>query len=600
MSFPALRLSPRWFSRPLILGVAAPLMLLAATGFLSLQYWHAWQTASQSVEHSRYVIDTLDRLRANITDVAAEWRGYLSTPDSSHLKPYGVSDESVRREGEALQTLVADDRLQSRDAAALMLTVSTTLRAMDEIVTMARPSRLDAALAIFGSMDEIRSQIDRMVDHERVLLVDRLRRIDALERNKTLLIAAAVVVATVFAGAALVRARLETRRRQTATEENVHLQSGLEQREAKIRRLVDANIIGIFFWEFGGRIIEANDTFLRIVGCDREDLVSGRLRWTDLTPPERRDRSAQAVDELKMAESLPPYEREYLRKDGTRVPVLTGSAVFDERRDQGVAFVLDLTERKRAEAEARESERRVREMQMEVAHANRVATMGQLTASIAHEVKQPIAAAVTNAEAALRWLGARPPNLEEIRQALDHIVKNANRASDVINRIRGIIKKTPSRKDRVDVNETIRGVIELTRVEAAKNGVSVQTALGKDLPLIEADRVQLQQVVLNLIVNAVQAMDSVEEGPRELWIATARAEHGVLVEVKDSGPGLPPANLEQLFAPFYTTKTDGLGMGLSICRSIIEAHGGRLSVTPNLPRGAIFYFTVPTYPDIAS
>jgi PAS domain S-box-containing protein len=378
--------------------------------------------------------------------------------------------------------------------------------------------------------------------------------------------------------------------------ENAHLYRDLEQREAKIRRLVDANIIGIFVWDFEGRISEANDTFLRMVGYDREDLVSGRVHWTDLTPPEWRDRSARAVEEVKMAGSLQPYEREYFRRDGSRVPVLIGSAAFDEQRDQGVAFVLDLTERKRAEAEARESERRYREMQMEVAHANRVATMGQLTASIAHEVNQPIAAAVTNAEAALRWLGARPPDLEEVRQALGRIVKDAHRAGDVIGRIHELIKKAPPRKDRVDINEAIREVIELTRGEAAKQGAAVQTAFGEGLPLIEGDRVQLQQVVLNLIVNAVQAMGAVAEGPRELSITTDRAEPGgVLVAVKDSGPGVAPANLAQLFAPFYTTKADGLGMGLSICRSIIEAHGGRLWAT-NLPRGAIFSFTVPAHP----
>jgi PAS domain S-box-containing protein len=383
--------------------------------------------------------------------------------------------------------------------------------------------------------------------------------------------------------------------------ENAHLYRDLEQREAKIRRLVDANIIGIFVWDFEGRISEANETFLRMVGYDREDLVSGRVRWTDLTPPEWRDRSARAVEEVKMAGSLQPYEREYFRKDGSRVPVLIGSAAFDERRDEGVAFVLDLTERKRAEAEARESERRYREMQMEVAHANRVATMGQLTASIAHEVNQPIAGAATNAEAALRWLGARPPDLEEVRQALDRIVKDTNRAGDVIGRIREIIKKAPSRKDRVDINEAIREMIELTRGEAAKNGASMRTALAEGLPLVEGDRVQLQQVVLNLILNAVQAMGAVAEGPRELFITTAQADpDGVLVAIKDSGPGLTPPSLEHLFAPFYTTKPGGLGMGLSISRSIVETHGGRLWATDNLPRGVIFHFTVPIHPDGAS
>jgi PAS domain S-box-containing protein len=383
--------------------------------------------------------------------------------------------------------------------------------------------------------------------------------------------------------------------------ESASLYRDLEQREAKIRRLVDANIIGIYLWELEGRIIEANDTFLRMVGYDREDLLAGRVSWADLTPPERRDLDARAVEGLRTAGRLPPVEKEYFRKDGSRVPVLIGSAAFDEQRDHGVAFVLDLSERKRAEADARESERHVREMQMEVAHANRVATMGQLTASIAHEVNQPIAAAATNAEAALRWLGARSPDLEEVRQAFGRIVKDAHRAGDVIGRIRELIKKAPPRKEGVDMNAAIGEVIELTRGEAAKNGASVQTALGEGLPLVEGDRVQLQQVVLNLIVNAVQAMGEVAEGPRELFITTAPAEpNGVLVVVKDSGPGLDPESLERLFDPFYTTKPGGLGMGLSICRSIIEAHGGRLWVTANLPRGAIFNFTVRIHSGSAS
>ena len=220
--------------------------------------------------------------------------------------------------------------------------------------------------------------------------------------------------------------------------------------------------------------------------------------------------------------------------------------------------------------------------------------MGQLTASIAHEVNQPIAAAVTNAEAALLWLGAPSPDLEEARQAIGRIVKDASRAGNVIGRIRALIKKAPTRKDRVDMNEAIREVIELTRNEAVKNGASVQTALAEGLPPIEGDRVQLLQVVLNLVVNAVQAMCAVAKGHRELLITSARAEpDGVLVTVKDSGPGLAPASLENLFAPFYTTKPGGLGMGLSICRSIIESHGGRIWVTANLPQGAIFQFTVP-------
>ena len=374
----------------------------------------------------------------------------------------------------------------------------------------------------------------------------------------------------------------------------------LREREARIRRLVDVNIIGIFIWDFDGRVLEANDAFLRIVGYDREELVAGRMRWTELTPAEWRGVDARIIEVNKINGRYPPYEKEFFRKDGSRVPVLIGGATFEEGGNQGVAFVLDLTERKRAEAEARESERRYREAQMQLAHANRVATMGQLTASIAHEVNQPIAATVANAQAALRWLVADPPNLTEVRQALALIVRDGGRSGAVVGRIRALIKKAPPRDERVEINEAIREVIEVTRSEATKCAVSVQTEVAVGLPPVRGDRVELQQVILNLILNAVEAMSETGEGPRDLLITTGKTESGdVLVAVRDSGTGLAPAMLKNLFEAFHTTKANGLGLGLSICRSIIEGHGGRLWASANAPRGAIFQFTLPARPDIA-
>jgi PAS domain S-box-containing protein len=377
--------------------------------------------------------------------------------------------------------------------------------------------------------------------------------------------------------------------------DNARLYREIQERESRIHRLVDANIIGMHIFNGDGVIVDANHSFLKTVGYDREDIVTGQLRFIDLTPPEWRDRSARAQAEMAMTGAVQPFEKEYFRRDGSRVPVLIGSAAFDEQRNQGVTFVLDLSERKRAEAEARESERRYRDAQMELAHANRVAVIGQLTASIAHEVSQPNTAVVASAQAALRWLDRQPPELDQAHQALVRVVQNGIRASEVIERIRDLIKKKPPRKDRLDINGILREVVELTRAEAATNCVSVQSEFSERLPTVVGDRVELQQVVVNLILNAIEAMSRTTESPRELLIRTAKAgSEGVLVAVVDSGPGLLPASLERLFEPFYTTKTDGLGIGLSICRSIIEAHGGRLWASANEPRGTVFQFTVPT------
>jgi PAS domain S-box-containing protein len=236
----------------------------------------------------------------------------------------------------------------------------------------------------------------------------------------------------------------------------------------------------------------------------------------------------------------------------------------------------------------------LREAQAELAHANRVATMGQLTASIAHEVNQPIAAAVTNAHTALRWLGAQPPDLEEARGAVGRIIENGRRAGDVVGRIRALIKKAPQRKDRFDLNEAVLDIISLTRSEVVRHDVSLQTGLATGLPALDGDRVQLQQVVLNLIVNAIEAMSALDEEVRELQISTERDASGsVLFTVRDSGQGLDPKNVDRVFDAFYTTKPNGMGLGLAICRSIIEAHGGRLWASANEPRGAIFQFTFP-------
>lgn len=236
----------------------------------------------------------------------------------------------------------------------------------------------------------------------------------------------------------------------------------------------------------------------------------------------------------------------------------------------------------------------LREAQAALAHVNRVATMGQLTASIAHEVNQPLAATITSAQAALRWLDASPPDLDEVRQALDSIVVSSARAGDVVGRIHALVRNAPPRKVKLNINDAVREVIALTRGEASKHGVSVQAQLAEGISPVEGDRVQLQQVALNLIINAVEATTGVDDGPREVLVSTMnRPAGGVIVSVQDSGPGLAPGAADCLFDAFYTTKPNGMGIGLSICRSIIESHGGSVSVAPNHPRGATFRFDVP-------
>jgi PAS domain S-box-containing protein len=515
--------------------------------------------------------------------------------------------------------------------------------------------------------------------------------------------------------------------------ENTRLYHELEEREAKIRRLVDANIVGIFIWNLEGQIIEANESFLRMVGFSREDLVSGRLRWTDLTPADWHHRDEQAIAELEATGVLQPFEKEYFRRDGDRVPVLIGAAFFEESKNEGVAFVLDLSERKRSEEALRRSEaylaqaqrlsqtgsfwwkvssgefiwsdeafrimgydrtvppsvelvfkrvhpediRVVQEMvsrtaregmnmdfqhrllmpdgsikdvhvvleavcldpenrefvgtvmdvtarkqaeeavskaQAELAHVTRVTTLGELTASIAHEINQPLAAMVTNANAGLRWLSRDSPDLAEANAAIRRIVRDGNRAGEIIGRIRALAKKAPPKKDWLDLNETIGEIVTMARSEVQRNRVSLQTKLANDLPLILGDKIQLQQVILNLLMNAIEAMSGVGEGARELLVSSEKVteihsesqqeEYGdrdvadiewthVLVAVRDSGPGLDPQLVDRLFDAFYTTKPQGLGMGLAISRSIIEAHRGRLWARANAPRGAAFQFTLP-------
>ena len=371
--------------------------------------------------------------------------------------------------------------------------------------------------------------------------------------------------------------------------ERMRAEQALRESEARFRKFVDHATDTFMLHNPDGIVLDVNRNACESLGYSRDELIG-------MTPfdfdADLNTVTWQRYGERLKAGDIVTFESRHRRKDGTLFPVEIRVREFCQGGPRlFISLSRDITERKRA-AEA------FRERQGELTHANRVATMGQLIASVAHEVSQPIAATLTNAQAALRWLSSQPPNLEEVRQTLDHIVNDAKRGGEVINQIRALIRKAPARKDSIDVNNTILDIIALTRREVLRHGVSLQTDLATGLPLIKGDRVELQQVILNLILNAVEAMSCLDEEARELRISTnTDTSNGVLFAAWDTGPGLDPSSGDRLFEAFYTTKPDGMGMGLAICRSIIETHGGRLWVTANEPRGAVFQFTLPSEQD---
>ena len=511
--------------------------------------------------------------------------------------------------------------------------------------------------------------------------------------------------------------KIQVAEREKAEAEVRQLASGLE---AKIRRLVEANVVGIVMWNLDGGITGANEAFLRMVQYNRDDLASGRVRWADLTPPEWRGHAEQAVADLKATGMFQPFEKEYFRKDGTRVPALLGGALFEGSRNEGVAFVLDLSEQKRAESALRRSEAflaegqhlgqigsfswrvatdeitwsaelyRIYELEIgapvtlelirsrvhpedvsliekmkmvgqeregghdfewqyrllmpdhsikymhavahatrdqdgqleyiasvqdvtarrlaeeardkarsELAHVARVMTLGTLTASIAHELNQPLSGIVTNASTCVRMLANDPPDVDGARETARRTIRDSNRASEVITRLRALFCKKDATTESVNLNDAALEVIALSLADLQKNGVILSPELADDLPLITGDRVQLQQVILNLVLNASDAMSGVDDRPRQLVIRTEREDDRARLTVQDVGVGIEPSGVDMVFEPFYTTKSGGMGIGLSVSRSIIERHHGRLWATLNDGPGAAFSFSIPRSPGLA-
>lgn len=358
----------------------------------------------------------------------------------------------------------------------------------------------------------------------------------------------------------------------------------LRESEARFRTFVDHAADTFMLHHADGRVVDVNRNACESLGYSRDELIGVAPFFFDL---EMDDATWLITRERLRAGGITTLESRYRRKDGTIYPVEVRMRQFCEGgQRQYISLSRDITERKRT-AEA------FREMQTELTHANRAAAMGQLTASVTHELSQPITAVLCNAEAALNWLASHSPNVEEAGRSLASIVADARRGSEIIGWVRSLIKRAPARKERVDVNGAILDVITIARSEMLKHGVLLQTDLAPDLPLVGGYRVQLQQVVLNLILNAVEAMNCFDEGRRELRISTSTdVSNAVVVTVRDNGPGFDAAMVDRLFEPFFTTKPGGIGMGLSICQSIIETHGGRLWAGANEPRGAVFQFNL--------
>jgi C4-dicarboxylate-specific signal transduction histidine kinase len=417
------------------------------------------------------------------------------------------------------------------------------------------------------------------------------------EIDQLLLSVAANHAATAFRTARLIDAYRRAEEALRESEQQLRrarddLETKVAERTAELQRsqayLAEAQRLshtGSFGWDISsGKLYWSEETF-RIFEYDRAAQPTVE-RVLERTHPLDRARVREIIDRAPHAAQVLDFEHRLLMPDSRIKNIhIVGHPVFVESGDltEFAGSVIDVTERRRAEEE-----------RQALAHANRIMTMGQLTASIAHEINQPIAAVVSNAQAALRWLDMQPPNSHEVRESLGRIVKDGRRASDVISRVRALVRKAPPRKEQLDINDMIREAIVLTRTELVRNGTSLRTQLADSLPLVVGDKVQLQQVLVNLIVNAIEAMSAVSDGMRELMILSDETHSNhLLVEVRDTGPGFDPDKLDLLFQSFYTTKPDGMGMGLAICRSIAEAHRGRLSAAPNEPRGAVFRFTLP-------
>jgi PAS domain S-box-containing protein len=381
----------------------------------------------------------------------------------------------------------------------------------------------------------------------------------------------------------------------TDIEDRKQAEDALRRSEAYLSEAQKLSQTGSFGWDVPSGKIRWSDEAYRIFDYYRTIEPSIAL-VLERTHPEDRASLQRLLERVRSDRQNWSFEHRLLMPDGSvkHVHVMAHATSDTPDRLEYVGALMDVTAAKRAQEELHQA-------QAELAHVTRVTTLGELTASIAHEVNQPLAAVVTNGEACLRWLSNQPPNIEEARGAVARIIRDGNRASEVIRRLRALTKKTDPQKTPLDINDVVHDVVALVQREVLSHRVRLRFDLDADLPPVFGDRVQLQQVIINLMMNGIEAMAGVTERPRELLIRSRRHEDGhVLVAVQDSGIGIDSEHLDRLFTAFFTTKTDGMGMGLSICRSIVEAHGGEMWVSPNDGPGAIFHFTVQAHQGAAT
>jgi PAS domain S-box-containing protein len=371
--------------------------------------------------------------------------------------------------------------------------------------------------------------------------------------------------------------------------ERKQAEEALRASEERFRRYFELGLVGMAMTSPTKGILEVNDELCRILGYSRSEFV--KLNWAEMTHPD--DLAADIVQFNRvLAGEIDGYtlDKRWIRKDGGVInSIMSGKCVrrADGTVDYFVGLVQDITKRKR-------SEEALRVAQAELAHMARVTMMGEMAASVAHEVNQPLTAVVTNGDAGLRWLSQNPPNVEEAMLAMKEMIRQGHRASEVITRIRALIKKGPPRIALVHINQLVEDTLMLTRQQGAEHGVTLKMELAAELHPISGDSVQLQQVLVNLIINAIEATSAKNNSLREVVLSSTRQETGeVVVAVRDSGIGIDPRQADQLFRPFFTTKATGLGMGLAISRSIIESHGGRLWAVVNERHGATFQFSLP-------